>query len=234
MASFIASPSLVGLPTEILREIMRLVLSPRDIQVIVKSVKNNVVTATPDFPLSPFLVRKALYTASHRILDDGLVLWLHTPFAILHLGSFLPDVIRNRVRYFEIRWGKGHDESLGDEIHRYQKLEHGVFTRQTMLSFPNLEAVLLDADADESCPVEDANDKRELEIRLHQDCSRYLRPFAKDHGGIHLDEFDSFDRAIKVHLHVPTCSFPGTAVNEPDYHFVSYIIEILSQSLTYQ
>ena len=234
MASYIANPSLMGLPSEILHEIMRLVLSPRDIHVSIRSVENNLVTAKPAFPLSPSLVCKALYAATHRVLDDGLVLSLYGPFAILHLGSVLPDVIRNRVKHCEIDWPKEHYESLGDQFHWYHKLEHGVFTSQTMLSLPNLETVLLNAGTDWTYEVEDANNKSELESKLHQDCGRYMRLFARGRVGIHLDQFDSFDRAIKVHLHVPTCSYPADMDDEPDYHFVSCVIKIPSQPLTCQ
>ena len=220
------SMSLLQLPGEILRNIVCLVLSPRIIHITVESAKYSIVTAKPEFQLSLTFVCKALREFAYDGFDAGLVLWLDSPIAMLHL-DILPELIRKRVKYFDIRWDS-YRHSMMDAYRLFKEPEGEMLIRETLLSFPSLETIHLDTAQDHLYGFEVANGMRELKADLCQHGDRQMRRFLEERKGIHLDQLNRGDRAIQVHISILTSSFYD-GHNETEYIFASNPLDELSR-----
>lgn len=103
--------------------------------------------------------------------------------------------------------------------------------RETLPSFPSLAAIHLNTPPDYSYELKAANIKKEFKAELRQHGNRHMRLFLEECNGIHLDQLAEDDRAIQVHVSIPTSFYDG--VNETDYYFVSYTFKTQSPSPIY-
>lgn len=196
------SGKLHHLPAEVLQNIICALLWPRTIQVTVQSFKNGVVTAKPDFNLSTTLVCKSLRAATNDQLNKGIILCLDSPFAMLHLASVFPDVIRSRVRFLELKWQCA-EECDDGEHHGQYKPQGGYITENLESLLPSIEGVLLESTFSAvACEILEATDEDEAWQVIESDFEDYVNDYIDEHGSIELAQFDKLKRDIPVHINV--------------------------------